>query len=84
MSFAVFRLFSELIFFSLLIHCRNYDGFPGRVLRDDVITVTVNYGNSSNANLGWWRLGGYSTHDEDGDSTDQEAQQLADDARGYS
>ena len=40
------------VLFGLLIHCRNYDGFPGRALRDDVITVTVNYGNSSNANLG--------------------------------
>ena len=29
----------------------------------------------------WWRLDGYSTYDEDGDSIDQEAQQLADDAR---
>ena len=29
----------------------------------------------------WWRLDGYSTYDEDGDSTDQGAQQLADDAR---
>ena len=32
-------------------------------------------------NCSWWRLDGYSTYDEDGDSTDQEAQQLADDAR---
>ena len=29
----------------------------------------------------WWRLDGYSTYDEDGDSTDQEAEQLANDAR---
>ena len=38
--------------FSLLIHCRNYDGFPGRTLRDVVITVTVNYRNISNSILG--------------------------------
>ena len=29
----------------------------------------------------WWRLDGYTTYDEDGDSTDQEAEQLANDAR---
>ena len=31
----------------------------------------------------WWRLDGYTTYDEDGDSTDQESQQLADDVREY-
>ena len=50
-SVCVGFFFEHRCFFSLLIHCRNYDGFPGRALRDDVITVTVNYGNNSNANL---------------------------------
>ena len=44
-------LLSTDILFDILIHCRNYDGFPGRALRDVVITVTVNYRNSSNAIL---------------------------------
>ena len=29
----------------------------------------------------WWRLDGYTTYDEDGDSTDQESKQLVDDVR---
>ena len=45
--------FSFRFVFSLLIHCRNYDGFPGRALRDVVITVTVKYRSSSNTILGW-------------------------------